>query len=408
MRPRSSRDDLFDRVAPNCGSGVIVMMVGLIALFAGWQQGSSAALAFGGALFLVPAATWLLLRRLAADIVLRQSVPPRVFEGDQLEVLVSVEGKLPPPGFDLRLSERPGVARGWIRTLTFGETLSSDDGRERRYLLRCEVPRGLHGSGEAYMRLGDPFGWFEFRRPLRNDNRILVLPRILALPAETLRAVGIARMGPGLVASASGHSLEFRGLRPYRSGDPRTRVHWKQTARSGQLIVREDEMEHEGGLVLLLDLDLADDARGVGRSTLDRAARFVASVVVAARRQGLRTGFIFGPTADDRLDVAGDGDVPGLLETLALLQLARSEILPQTLDALPAVLGLPCRLLVVSTAASLARFDLRSRVERLRRRGHEVGFVLLDDESRSTTSFDPPRGTEVTRIGAQGLSGTAS
>ncbi|MCB9830888.1 MAG: DUF58 domain-containing protein [Planctomycetes bacterium] len=397
MLRRRGRDAFLDRLAPNCGSGVIVILVGLIATMAGVQQASASSVAFGSMLMLVPVGTYVVLRRLAARVVLERDLATRVFEGDVLEVRVRVHGRLPPPLFDLRLTERISISRLAIRTLAFGEPGPGDDEGRRSYRTRCDLPRGDYEGGVAYLRLGDPFGWFECRRALDAANRILVLPRIVDLPPFLLRALGVARPGPGLQGPGAGLGTELRGLRPYRPGDPRARIHWKQVARGGELIVREDDLEHEGGLVLILDRDLADDARGVGQTTLDRAARYLASVAVAARRLGQRLAFHDGDPAAGLIELARDQDMMIFFERLARLSLAETAVLPETLARVARELARPSRLQIVSTARSLGGLQLGPVILEARRRGHELCLVLLDEDGAST-GLPTIEGVAVVRI----------
>ena len=53
---------------------------------------------------------------------------------------------------------------------------------------------------------------------------------------------------------------EIRQIREYRPGDPVRNIHWNQTARTGQLWVKEyEEREQAGGYRLLLGLSGAGE-----------------------------------------------------------------------------------------------------------------------------------------------------
>jgi uncharacterized protein (DUF58 family) len=58
-----------------------------------------------------------------------------------------------------------------------------------------------------------------------------------------------------------GRRGEFFGLRERRTGDDRRDVHWRSSARSGRLLVREYEDEHARHVVIGVDNALPDEAR---------------------------------------------------------------------------------------------------------------------------------------------------
>jgi len=103
----------------------------------------------------------------------------------------------------------------------------------------------LHG---LELRTAYPFGFLEkaWRFPL--DQQILILPhpRAVALrpgpKGEALRPLP----RPGISSP--------EGARPFREGDPLSRVHWKRTAQRGAPWVRTFEDEESAGARLRLDL----------------------------------------------------------------------------------------------------------------------------------------------------------
>ena len=105
---------------------------------------------------------------------------------------------------------------------------------------------------------------------------------------------------------------DFYALRPYVVGDDLRRVHWPSTARTGELLVRQDEQPWQGRVTVLLD---------VRRTTTDQAGfeRMVtaaASVIAASGRRGdlvrlVTTGGI------DTGAMSGHAQLEALMEHLA-------------------------------------------------------------------------------------------
>ncbi|WP_161924903.1 transglutaminase domain-containing protein [Actinomyces sp. 432] len=105
----------------------------------------------------------------------------------------------------------------------------------------------------------DPLGLARARIPMRLDGSLLVLPRPLPPPAEAA-ATGTADTAGGVDAAAPSRShpgtsgRQLGNLREYRPGDWLGSVHWRQSARTGRLIVID--REHEGRGLRRLRLDL--------------------------------------------------------------------------------------------------------------------------------------------------------
>jgi uncharacterized protein (DUF58 family) len=90
----------------------------------------------------------------------------------------------------------------------------------------------------------------ELSRAFRSRDELVVAPLIEKLPPR--------RPGGPVLRSNVRHRTARAGedettTRPYRPGDDLRRVHWRTTARTGQLMVRREERPHTGGATLLLD-----------------------------------------------------------------------------------------------------------------------------------------------------------
>lgn len=85
---------------------------------------------------------------------------------------------------------------------------------------------------------------------------------------------------------SKGIGSDYYGVREYQPGDPLRHVHWKTTARRGQLVVKEFERETGRPLVVLIDNHVGRCVGGPGSSSLDSAARLAASIVRYAYHAG--------------------------------------------------------------------------------------------------------------------------
>jgi uncharacterized protein (DUF58 family) len=188
---------------------------------------------------------------------------------------------------------------------------------------RYDLPTGRRGAvtiGPLVLSVGDPFGLAERRLPMAGPARLAVYPRIhpvLALPASSTRE---ARLGTAQPVRAP-RGDDFFALREYEVGDDLRRVHWRSTARAGDLMLRQDE--RRVGEVATVLLDTRGGAhRG---DTFERALEVAASVAAALLEDGRRLRFLTTGGFDAELDGArarasgshADGRWAAVLEYLA-------------------------------------------------------------------------------------------
>jgi uncharacterized protein (DUF58 family) len=175
--------------------------------------------------------------------------------------------------------------------------------------------RGIVPVGPLRVTRGDPLGLMSLARTYGGTTLVWVHPRI-----HLLRAVpaGMARSLDGRIDKVPHGTITFDSLREYVVGDELRRVHWRSSAKVGELMVREQLDTSEPTIVVLLD-NRAAAHPGVRDGTADSfeaACEAAASIVAAAVREDLPVGLhlVSGATSGPYLDVlteAGlrDGDL---------------------------------------------------------------------------------------------------
>jgi uncharacterized protein (DUF58 family) len=184
------------------------------------------------------------------------------------------------PSFSIAL-ERAGtgervayVARlgpGEERLLTWDETV-------RR--------RGRHRLGGLRVTTRFPFGLFVKAAHPTGDHEVIVYPRRVPAPPALLRQAADIGTAP---AGRRGGGPDLHDLRGYRSGDDPRLIHWRVTARTGALTVREMAAETGQDAYLVLRGDGARDAE-----RLETALAEAAAVASALLGRGARVGLL-GP-----------------------------------------------------------------------------------------------------------------
>ena len=172
------------------------------------------------------------------------------------------------------------------------------------------VRRGVYQVGPLTLSVHDAFGVIETGLTLAGEDRFVVYPKVedvLPLPGAASRE---ARMG-SMQASRVPVGLDFFGLREYEVGDDLRRVHWRSTARTGELMLRQDEMPWESRSTILLD---TRPSTHQGES-FERAVEIAASLAAAMCRGRRQVRFVTTGGFDIRS--SGGDRYPQIMEYLA-------------------------------------------------------------------------------------------
>ena len=194
-----------------------------------------------------------------------------LFEGDPAELVVGLRSR--------RGTRGPARVGGEVAGSRAGAGAGRipEGGVEEARVLGA-LRRGVIRTSGFVLESGDPLGLFASRRPLPDRELALVFPRYTSLsgrrpPREVEAALAAPRAGSG---------NEIFGVREYRRGDPLRRIHWRTSARRGELVVREFEPPGQRTLTVVLD------AAPPIREAADQAARLAASEAYDCLREGGR------------------------------------------------------------------------------------------------------------------------
>jgi uncharacterized protein (DUF58 family) len=187
------------------------------------------------------------------------------------------------------------------------------------YTVRADV-RGKYEVGPLVVRLTDPFGLCELTRSFPSVDRLTVIPQVHPLP--TVRLAGeYAGAGDSRARSVAVHGEDDAATREYRHGDDLRRVHWRSTARVGELMVRREEQPWESRATVVLDTR-SYAHRGEGpTASFEWAVSAAASVAVHLRHNGYKLRLVTDAGVDiDATETEGDG---AILDHLAEVKLSQ-------------------------------------------------------------------------------------
>jgi uncharacterized protein (DUF58 family) len=227
-------------------------------------------------------------------ITVRRSLSEaRVAPGTRLSVQLDVENRSSAPASFLLLEDRLPSALGRPARLV----VAGVPGRRGQRVTYPVLPqgRGRYQIGPLSVDVTDPFGLTRHRTRLADRDELLVTPEI-----EDLTHPPDAASGPMIGSSRSRQLLrtgeDFFTMRGYQDGDDLRRIHWPSVARTGELMIRQNEATKRAtGFIFV------DNREGVlGRTqtpAFERAVSCAASVGALLIRNGFAIRLATSDTA---------------------------------------------------------------------------------------------------------------
>lgn len=230
-------------------------------------------------------ARFLVARRLDLSVT-RTVTPQTVTPGAAAQVELQVHNHSGASSPLLIAEERLTYALG-DRPRMLLERLAPDESRRITYRARSHV-RGRHTLGPLSVRVADAFGLASREVTLTGTSSLVVLPRVAALDG-----LPPTRGGAGGEEESSHvatlHGETDVGVREYRDGDDLRRIHWPSTARTGSMMVRQDDQPGRHRALVLLDNRASSHSGTGGAGSLEWAVSAAASAAVHLLAQGRET-----------------------------------------------------------------------------------------------------------------------
>ncbi len=302
----------------------------------------------------------------------RRLDPAQIPVGQQARVVLRLENvSRLPSGIMLLEDTLPYTLGGRPRFVL--DRIKPRDARSVHYPVRADV-RGRYLIGPLSVRLIDPFGLVELTRSFASFDTLTVIP--VVQPLSSIRLGGEwAGGGESRARSLAARGEDDAAPREYRHGDDLRKVHWRSTARVGELMVRREEQPWQSRAVLALDTRATAHLGDGPGSSFEWAVSATASVAVHLGRAGY-TLRMLTDAGTDLMAPGGGHTVSVLLEQLAEVANSGNHSLARLVDGVRRNAG---EGLVVAFLGRLSAedADLLSRA----RRGSTVGVAVLVDSS---------------------------
>jgi len=292
--------------------------------YGGWVLGGIAIAYFGAAVntmagwlyvisglsfALLAVSAFLVQRSLLGLVITRRPIEP-VTVGDELTIELEIYNQKLKPANLLKITD--------ILPFLLGKSVSQSieiiPGKEI-YCWKYYYPtrrRGVYRWHTVELSSSAPWGLFFSRRQHKCVARAIVYP--LVLPLNTCPLIDEIGQEESLQINHRGNPWQststglVRSLRPYRFGDPTRLVHWRTSARYGELRVRELEII-TGGQEIIITLDTSTKWE---EDHFEQAVTAAVSLYFYTQRQQLQTKIWTAATGL----ISGEREV---LETLAAI-----------------------------------------------------------------------------------------
>lgn len=242
--------------------------------------------------------------------------------------------------------------------------------------------RGHYPVGPIRLVTGDGLGLFQVRREVVSRHRITVYPRVIPitnLPVPLGQPFGHVRTRQKAFADPS----SLAEIRPYRPGDSPRHIHWRTSARRGELHLKEFELNATTQLAIFVDLAAGAHVTGASADTAETGIELAASLAHLAVRRNFELAL--WAVGGDRHHVPigrGARTFRQIMAVLARVEANGELPMDRVLRAEAAVLPARATIAAITPALTPALTDTLIRLSA----SHPVMLVLLKTETFGTSA----------------------
>jgi uncharacterized protein (DUF58 family) len=246
--------------------------------------------------------------------------------------------------------------------------------------------RGRYQIGPLVATFSDPFDLVHIHRKLDDPQEMLIYPKIVELPYFSL--------GPGTNSAAGGKSWlnlgageAIFGIREYLPGDGLNHIHWRSTAHTGKIMVKEFDSDMAKKVWVILDLN-QDVQAGKGlESTEEYGVTIAASMLKKYTDSACQTGLITQTEEYHQfLPRMGESNLWRLLEVLAVYRATGNVPINWVMAHSRGYFNGNSVVIVITPDLNREVLDSISFIER---RGIPVAFILLDASTFGGEPYSP-------------------
>ncbi|MDK2971812.1 MAG: hypothetical protein PWP23_1567 [Candidatus Sumerlaeota bacterium] len=320
--------------------------------------------------------------RMLKSLRVKRRHPSRSFEGEQVPLTLEIENDGSVPCSLILVEDHFPPGDVWRIRHLIEHPIERDERLEIHYTGECNRRRGLYTLGPVKFTARDPLGLFSRELSIEEFGLLLVYPTAVGLTMTQVLGNGtLAHVGIETIIRP-GTSTDFTGVRPWHAGDSPNTIHWRSTARAGQLVVKEFEDEVTTNVTFFLDLGRLG-LTGLGDQTsVEYAIKATASLARRAIEKGHAVSlYAVGKGTEYTPPGKGQRHLLMLLDHLALLKSQGDVPFLGELQLQVPRLSPGGTVIVVASASTLDADALLPLVAQMRGRRLLPILVLIDDRA---------------------------
>ncbi|MDA7527883.1 DUF58 domain-containing protein [Planctomicrobium sp.] len=247
--------------------------------------------------------TFTMLRLLRVSRVL----PERVMAGEPFTTTLILENRKTWLTIWL-MTVHDAVSRGdfWFSPEVLFVRVPSSSSRQGHYQLRLKQ-RGAYEFGPVRITTRFPLGLVERGNRIEIIDEFLVYPRTGHLTSVWRKQLqNSTELVSGVRTMAGPFNDEMSNIREYRQGDDPRMIHWRTSARTTELMVREYEESRDRDLLLIIDGWLPQQSDPVQEENFERGLRFATTVCMEHLRSSRISSLYVRLTGEENLEWRGD------------------------------------------------------------------------------------------------------
>ncbi|WP_426334386.1 DUF58 domain-containing protein [Paenibacillus silvae] len=334
----------------------------------------------------------------------RQFSKMRCYAGDELEMIETISNEkrisvpwlrleaMMPASFIFRTGSGMDISQGNIyQNHKSIFTLKPYNRITRTHPFVCSK-RGIYRMDTATMTGGDLFGVWRSTKPIPVEMSMIVYPSLVSI--EDMPAIYQVWQGEVEVSRwIVEDPFLILGVRPYGAGDPMNRIHWKASARTGELQVYKQGWTADPQSWIIVNIQESADMWSVVTrpELIEQALRYAATAATDAIGRGLPAGFAHnGYRADGGRDVLriepdyGAPHLEMLLEAMAETELKclvpMEQFLQDEVKWSEEEQQVRSYLLITSYVSAAMEYEIM----RLQEQGHRVTILPVEQLKRKT------------------------
>ncbi len=292
--------------------------------------------------------------------------PAESFEGMPVVIRSEVSNRGRLPRFLLKIEDQ--LARGGGGTLIW-----LPGGVSREVVYETALPRGIYTRAGMTTGSGAPFGVWYRKVSTEAAAGITVYPAYEEIPTFPILEPMSSPSETVHERRSAGSGYDYLGIREYRRGDSLRAVHWRSSARRGELVVKEFEEEIATPVSLIVDLKTGTTAGRAGDDSLDAAARVAATLANYCLKAGhpLR---LFAQDKETVVKIERPGFFPALEWLAGIKANGRLDAAALVEEAIPFI-GHRSTVILIATSQRADWADISAAVQARRAR---LIVVLID------------------------------